>query len=458
MQRKIATAALFLSAGITGQAFAGGFDVKTSQGTLPKKESKRPLSLPRALLKLDISTSYMHGITGFNNNGLNGCDPVLGEGCEGSPGETSSFMLYIPGGDVNAGSLAHNFVDIQTHKLDVGYGLTENWTVGFVFPFITAQEDYAATANNQTQVDLDKFNGTIPVRNTNALGDMNFSIQYQFLRTFEGPMRALVGRINMKLPTGNESPGDPNKVIAGDNPDTPQVETQFASDTRALLTSTGSTDAELSVVYKQELAENFAVTAGAGYVVRFPTITGFMFDDAGVQFADGLKGSARMDLGDQVYGNIKLAVSPADAWYATLDTRLTRWGATRVARPTILGAQQVATNEQTTEEQDVFIGGNFLEIPESAGFLVTTTPRFTYQPKDWLEVGLGADLHLVGKNTNYVRGNNVTDQRDAQGNPIDRPFGLIAEEENNFFINETLGTPLGPIILGATKLTFTVKY
>jgi hypothetical protein len=89
---------------------------------------------------------------------------------------------------------------------------------------------------------------------------------------------------------------------------------------------------------------------------------------------------------------------------------------------------------------------------------VTTSPRFAYQPKDWLEVGIGSDLHVYGKNTNYVRGNNVTDQRDAQGNPIDRPFGLVGEEENNFFINEALGIPLGPVILGTTRLTFTFKY
>ena len=95
------------------------------------------------------------------------------------------------------------------------------------------------------------------------------------------------------------------------------------------MTGTGSTDAELSVVYKQELGEALAITAEAGYVVRFPAITGFMFDDAGVQFADGLKGSAKMDLGDQVYGKLKLTVAPTEAWFATLDARVARWGATR---------------------------------------------------------------------------------------------------------------------------------
>lgn len=224
------------------------------------------------------------------------------------------------------------------------------------------------------------------------------------------------------------------------------------------MTGTGTTDAELSLSYKQEIGSAIAVTVDAGYVVRFPGLSGFMFDDAGIAFADGLKGSAKMDLGDQVFGKVKLTVSPAEAWFATLDTKVTRWGATRVARPVLLNDQDVSTNEQTTATEDVFIGAHYLDIPESAGFLVTTSPRFVYQPTDWLEVGLGTDLHLTGKNTNYVRGNNVTDQRDAQGNPSDLPFGLVGEEENNFFINEALGVPLGPIILGTSRLTLTFKY
>jgi hypothetical protein len=456
MQRKIATAALFLSCGVTGQAFAGAFQVKTSQGTLPKKESKRPLSLPRALLRMDLSTSYTRGLTGFNSTGLNNCDPLLpGSTCAD---QTPSFMLYVPGGDPASGSAAHNYVDTQVTKLDVSYGLTENWQVGFAFPFVTAQENYFANPGFENQVGIDIFNGAIPARKTNALGDANFAIQYQFLRTFEGPLRALTGRINMKVPTGNEAPGDPNQQVVGDNPDTEDIEVSFAKDTRALLTGTGTTDAELSLAYKQEIGSALAITAEAGYIVRFPGLSGFMFDDAGIVFADGLRGSAKLDLGDQVFGKVKLTVSPAEAWFATLDAKLTRWGATRVARPVLLNDQEVSTNEQTTATQDVFIGAHYLDLPESAGFLVTTSPRFVYQPTDWLEVGVGTDLHLTGKNTNYVRGNNVTDQRDEQGNPVDRPFGLVGEEENNFFINEALGVPLGPIILGTTRLTLTFKY
>jgi hypothetical protein len=456
MQRKIATAALFFSCGIAGQAFAGAFQVKTSQGTLPKKETKRPLSLPRALLRMDLSTSYTRGLTGFNSTGLNDCDPLLpGSTCTD---QTASFMLYVPDGNPAEGSAAHNYVDTQVTKLDVGYGLTENWQVGFAFPLITAQENYFANPGFEDKVGLDIFSGAIPTRKTNALGDMNFSVQYQFLRTFEGPMRALTGRVNVKVPTGNESPGKQNQQVVGDDPDTDEIEVSFNKDTRALLTGTGTTDAELSLAFKQEVGSALAITAETGYIVRFPGLSGFMFDDAGIQFADGLQGSAKMDLGDQVFGKVKLTVSPAEVWFATLDTKVTRWGATRVARPVLLGNQNVSTNEQTTTTENVFIGAHYLDIPESAGFLVTTSPRFVYQPTDWLEVGLGTDLHLTGKNTNYVRGNNVTDQRDAQGNPSDLPFGLIGEEENNFFVNEALGVPLGPVILGTSRLTLTFKY
>jgi hypothetical protein len=455
MQRKIASAALFLSCGMTWQAFAGAFQVKTSHGTWAKKENQRPLSLTRQLLKMDLSTSYTRGLTGFNSTGLNGCDPLLDASCAD---QSSSFLLFVPNGDVTAGSLAHNFVDTEVTRLDIGYGLTENWTVGFAFPFVTARENYQATPGNEDIVAQDIILGAVPTRKTNALGDMNFLIQYQFLRTFEGPMRALTGRINMKVPTGNESPGIPNKSVVGDDPETPEIEAQHSEDTRALLTGTGTTDAEISVAYKQEIGNAIAITVDAGYVVRFPTISGFLFDDAGVQFVDGLKGSARLDLGDQVFGKVKLTVSPTEQWFATLDAKITRWGASRIARPVLLRGQDVATGEQTTEEQDIFVGGHYLDVPDSAGFLVTTTPRFAYQPTEWLEVGLSTDLHLTGKNTNYVHGNNVTDQFDDNGNEIDRPFGLLGEEENNFFANEALGVPLGPIILGTTRLTLTFKY
>jgi hypothetical protein len=115
----------------------------------------------------------------------------------------------------------------------------------------------------------------------------------------------------------------------------------------------------------------------------------------------------------------------------------------------------VATGEQTTQTQDVFVGGRYLDIPDSAGFLVTAIPRAVYQPTDWLEVGVDVDLHLLGKNTNYVRGNQVTNGLTTGG---DQPFGQVGAEENNFFILEALGQPFGPMILGTARLGLTFKY
>src|SRR5262249_50801822 len=116
MQRRIGVAALLVCCGLYGKAYAGAFQIKTSQGTLPKKENLRPLSLPRQLLKLDVSFEGTNGLSGFNNHGQDGCDPVLTSGqplpgCDLSQGDTPSFLLTIPDGDVTKGSVAHNEVN-----------------------------------------------------------------------------------------------------------------------------------------------------------------------------------------------------------------------------------------------------------------------------------------------------------------------------------------------------------
>src|SRR5437762_3402294 len=119
MQRKIATTALIFSCGLSSQVFAGAFEIKTSEGTLPKKETKRPLSLPKDLLKIDLDTSYTHWLAGFNSLGLNNCDPLVTSSCST---QTPSFMIDVPGGDPAAGSEAHTVLDKQLIKLNVDYG------------------------------------------------------------------------------------------------------------------------------------------------------------------------------------------------------------------------------------------------------------------------------------------------------------------------------------------------
>jgi hypothetical protein len=435
LQRRIATAALFFFLG-TGQAFAGAFQVKTQQGTLSRKENERPISLPRALLKLDVSFEVLEGVSGFNDTGDNGCDPLTEQGC----GDTSSFLLVRS----NQGApLGRNQVTQFITHFNIGYGLTENWTFNFDIPVVRATETYVANgANEQQQIDLQLLSGALPQRETTALGDMRFNLQYQFLRTYEGPMRALVGRVTMRVPTGNESPG----FGAKQDPETGEL-----VDVRTLLTGTGTNDGDFGISYKQQIGGALAVTADGGYVVRFPANVAYIFDrfDETVNLGDdGFNTSAKLDLGDQAYLRARLTVSPSEKWYGTLEVRGTRWGATRVAKSRLV-EQDIQVDEQTVDPgRLVFVGPSYKDIPESAGYLVSTTPRFVYQPKDWLEVGASFDLHLTGKNTNYVR---------PSDDPAD-PFGQVGEEENNFFPLQVLGTPAGPFILGTARLGLTFKY
>jgi hypothetical protein len=449
MQRKCALATLIVSSLTAGQAFAGAFQIHTSQGEYPRKENERPLSLAKALLKIDLSVGALQGLAGFNNNGLNNCDPVFNpsDGCALT--DSPSFNLTIPQGNIANNSIGHNqTTQLWTH-IGVSYGLTDNWTFGFDIPFVRMVESYVANPGQENALDLQLANDQLPERSITTLGDMRYLLQYQFLRDYDGPTRSFVGKILMKMPTGNESPGDPAKLIDPSNPDP----NEQVIDTTTLITSTGTTDADLGVGYKQQIGSALGLTVEGGYVVRFPDYVGYLFDESGVQFVDGLLPAAKLDLGDQVYARAKITISPSDKWYLNLGFQGVRWGATRVARARSVTVDEIVVDEDTTESRDVFLGPRFLTIPESQGFLVTTSPKFSYQPKDWIEIGVTTDVHLFGQNTNYVRSNQTT-----QPSNIDQPFGQVGVEENQFFPLQSLGMPVGPFILGETRLAITFKY
>lgn len=456
MRRPVGLLALLVCGGISTEVFAGAFEVKTSQGELPQKENERPLALPKALLRVEINFDGTQGLAGFNNNGKSNCDPFLapGEGC--GPTDTPSFLLTILNGNIGANInnpnigniLAYNRVDSLVTHINAQYGLTDNWLFGFDLPLVAAAENYS---NVRDEITLSNqiIGLGIPKRSTIAPGDMKFILGYQFLRDYEGPLRSLLGRIRMKMPTGNESPGSSAKQFR--DPETGELRTQ---DVRSLITGTGTNDADLGVAYKHQLGNALAITIEGGYNVRFPGFVSYMFDESGVQFVDGLRPAAKLDLGDQIYLNGKLTISPSEKWFSTIEVRGLRWGATRVARARAVTDLEIIVDENTTQVRDIFLGPRFLEIPESEGYLVSTTPRFVVQPKDWLEIGAQVDFHLLGKNTNYVRSNTVT----QQNLPFDQRFGEVGEEENNFFMLEALGTPLGPFILGTARLGVTFKY
>ncbi len=248
------------------------------------------------------------------------------------------------------------------------FGFTENWTFWTTLPIVWKSE---------TSIMSDRYT-------SGEIGDADVGVLYQFYRKND-PTLSMGLSLRWKLPTGSE---------------TPRVD--------ELITGTGTTDVELSYLFRGQLMENLSAGFSTGYNIRFPGVVQFLSDgNTGIT-------NAGLDLGDEIY--VRGEITGALEWVAMQLIAEFRYRfPTSVAIPQFNAETVRRINPITGQEESTTYvlvnGGHYNEwdmldpdgnLVSSSGFLFTLTPKFILRPLEWVDVSCYASFHLAGKNSTFL--------------------------------------------------------
>ncbi len=248
----VAVALLLLSAVPLKEARASAFQTHTYQADLPLRLVERPLVLGKGWVQLSfgfdakVSTSYFLAGDSVWNMGTT-------EGTNQSPYANNARWNY-------------NQVHIRAD-----WGFTKNSQLFLDIPFVISH------LGNDIGADITSA----------GLGDVRLGIIQQWYRHIDQKGRfntSLASTLEVKTPTGNESPGSylssPGNVTY-------------------LVLGTGTYDLALDLALKQQLGP-LALKVRAGYTAKFSNVVEYLIEDEENQF------NLRIDPGDEVNFDIGL--------------------------------------------------------------------------------------------------------------------------------------------------------
>ncbi len=293
MTRTVSYFALFLAAVIfapVGRAGASWLDPHTRQERIPMAEVERPLIVGKSWLLTGIGFDWKHSTSHFV------ADRAFNFGFT----EGTHFVK-----EKNDGTW-----DRRVWTLSARWGFSRNSELFFSLPVV-----WGSVWNNRMLAD---DGGKKPIQGV-GLGDMHAGVKYQWVRTQSQDGRrsnALVTTLDIRFPTGSESPGS---YLSGPN------------NVATVITGSGTWGFDLEARFKQQV-RFFGIEAALGFTLN-PTMTVmYLIDDVQNQF------NQHLDPGDVVHGNIGLLLQPeshiAIRGDLFIDYRTaTKWGRTVSAIP-----------------------------------------------------------------------------------------------------------------------------
>ena len=274
----------------------------------------------------------------------------------------------------------------QIFSLQLGMGLTDNWSFGLIFPFVykktkifDGNQNYRVRRDNTygylfEEGLVDFFDNhelwKLWEADLPQLGDVRIWANYSVFRKLEPRTTSIVLEMETKFPTGNDNPRRTGKI-------------------RNYLTS-GNSDSYFGVGIKQQLWK-FAFTWHGGYNLRWPANTKYS--------------AGTVDFGDQLLTDLEIvfAIPEVEPLWKTINVG----GQVHyMTRPDIDVFKVAGRKAFTTYIKDN--SGNEVALDDSPGSLLTVGPKVVYQsPKWWIakvfdEVHFSMDIPLMGQNSFLV--------------------------------------------------------
>lgn len=302
MHRRLLAAVVATVLALPATASATWLQPHTRQEAIPQAEIQRPLVVGKSWLEADIGFSWKHSDSHWLGSETTNLGFTEGEQWE----------------------MERNEGAWDYRKFDIGlrWGFARNIEFNLRVPVIWAQ-----VWNNRMMNE----DGTPNPITSVGLGDVHTGIRVQALR-LQNPngkiSNSLVIGLDMRLPTGAESPGTyiggPNNIVT-------------------IITGAGTWGWDLYARYRQHLAI-LGIDLGFGYVLNPSNTVQYLLDTETAFF------NRSIDPGDVVHGDIKIAVQPVKQIAlqvgVDIDYRLaTKWGHTVDTLPYCRDCEVVANSE-----------------------------------------------------------------------------------------------------------------
>lgn len=306
-------------------ASASWLQPRTQQRAFPMADAERELVVGKSWLMFKLDFSYKFSNSHFIGDNLFNLGFTEGEHFER---------------ERNEGAWHYRRWDIGAR-----WGFSKNSEIFFSVPVV-----WGEVWNNR----MEAADGTRKPISAVGLGDVHAGIRFQWLRwvSDEGPFsNALATDIDVRFPTGNESPGT---YIGGPN------------NVATIITGTGGWGFDLSVRFKQQLAI-LAIEIGLGWEINAVAVVQYLIEDEYNQFNQHLDPGdrAHLDIGFtfQIFDHLAFKVL-FDMDYRTP----TKWGSTTATFPACKDC---------------------IELPGSEGFWMDLEGRFIID----VDVHFGIDFY-----------------------------------------------------------------
>ncbi len=276
------TAATLLSA---APAAATWFQPHTLQEDVPIADVERPLVIGKSWFVVDVDFRLKYSNSHFL-------------------GDTPANLGFTEGEHWKRENNDGRWV-YRRWELGLGWGFSRNIDIYARIPIV-----WGSVWNSRMK---DDDGNDVPIQGA-GLGDLRGGFRYQFLRTKGEDGRfgnSLIGQLDMRFPTGDESPGSyiggPNNVVT-------------------ILTGTGTWGFDFGARFKQQLAI-VALEVGAGFTWNPTGTVMYLIEDEENQF------NQHMDPGDVIHGDVGVTVQFFDNLALRGDLFIdyrtkSRWGST----------------------------------------------------------------------------------------------------------------------------------
>lgn len=332
-RQRLLALALVAGMAVPATASASWLQPHTRQEAIPQAEIQRPLVVGKSWLEADIGFAWKHSDSHWLGDNTVNLGMTEGEHWER---------------ERNDGQWDH-----RTFNLGLRWGFSRHIEINVDIPVV-----WAGVWNSRMENEDGSPNPITSV----GLGDIHTGVRVQALR-MQNPAgtisNSLVVGLDMRLPSGSESPGTfiggPNNIVT-------------------IITGAGTWGWDLYARYRQHLAV-LGLEVGIGYLLNPSNTVQYLIDTETQFFLRAL------DPGDVIHGDFKIAVQPIKqiAIQAGLDIdyrTATRWGHTVDTLP-------------YCKECD--------EVPGSEGLYVDFVSRLILDPTQHLGIDVYFEYTLAGR-------------------------------------------------------------
>ncbi len=334
--RKAAAAALVIATLVASPALASWLQPHTQQEAVPIKRVERPLVTGKSWFVFDLDFRFKQS--------------------------TSHFIGDTP---VNLGFTEGTHWQRENND---GRWTYRRWELGLTWGFSRQMDIYVripvvwGSVWNRRMLDTD--GNPAPIQGV-GLGDLKGGFRFQFLRNQSEDGRfsnSLIGQIDLRFPTGSESPGS---YLGGPN------------NVATVITGTGTWGIDLSARFKQQLAI-LAVEAGVGFTWNPTGTVMYLIENEENQM------NQHLDPGDVVHADVGLAVNffkhlgMGGTFYLDYRTK-SRWGSTSNTFPACKECEEIPNSSGLYMDVEGYVFADFnIHLGLEAYFRYTLAGRHNF--------------------------------------------------------------------------------